>query len=157
MNILLAGDLITCAKYVCAKIPKCHRLILTDKNIPKGNYNGHVFRISVQEKLFGGLFSLFDFNVVVFVMRQVETQDTLRSGSLEDLMKLLSLCMLHNINRFILVSSTEVCGYPEAGESETVQPRSPMGMLLESAEKMCISYGNTTENRESLILRIPYL
>lgn len=158
MNILVTGDLAAYTKSLCTQVDKSQQLVLAGRDIPAGKYSSPVsaFRYSVQDQLFTELFKSFDFDVVVFVLSQGEQADGNQSGSLENLSRLLSLCIRHRIRRFILLTSAAV--YESLGGDEKSQPMlaNHANVLPESAERMCMLYSEQS-GQESLILRIPCL
>jgi nucleoside-diphosphate-sugar epimerase len=158
MKILIAGDLSFYAESVCKRITSTHRLVLADEGLtPDKRYgNASIYRYSTQDQLFPRLFSSFDFNVVVFAMRWPGRQDAFRSGSLEDLQALLTICSRYHISRFILISSTAACGFSGAEETAPASPRNREGILFESGERMCMLFRDQS-GCEALILRMPTL
>ena len=166
MDIYISGDLSTFAQsLVIALLEEDHRVVTACDAEPFLSFSHRNFvnyEMQVGDELYGEIFTSHSFDAVIHIMGQPEPsggdrkkqKDYFNSALLETS---LEYAMQTSVQKFILISSTEVYGDAmDLDEDKTPEPTNAFGQILLNAENLCGIYASQN-NISASIIRIPLI
>ena len=166
MNILVTGNLFSLAKTIAREFSKeKHKIVVASDGAKASfdlkNANVTVHDIHPAEPVFLEVLSSYKFDVVIYLTireEQIISQFDKDAGNLlNGLRNTLDISKRSGVEKFILLSSTEIYGnMDELLETEIPNPASLNGYALYASEKYCDLYKKKF-GLNSVIIRVPFV
>ena len=165
MNILITGNISSLSNSLANRFSReNHKIIIAAKNVevvPTDISGVSAHAIDPTELFYSRVLSSYKFDAVVFLADREEMADhltTQKSGyMLDSLLNVLNFCKEEQIQRFFLISSTEIYGGAKnTKESAVPEPTSINGYALKTAEEYCELF-RQNHQINTTIVRVPHI